>query len=178
VSLGRYDIPISATGGAGNPSTFVTEFAEQGLVWMRLQFELTAETTPTQEKELLELVEKHRGALSDAVLTVVRTSTVDELADPRLTAINAKLTDIARPILGEDLVRQFVLNDPATVEAKEQAKQKASHGDGHGGGHGAHGEESHGDEGHGNEGHAEEGHGEAEHAEHGDEGHGDDAHGH
>jgi hypothetical protein len=187
VSLGRYDIPISASGGAGSASTFVTKFAEQGLVWMRLQFELTAETTPAQEKELLKLVEKHRGALSDSVLTVVRTSTVDELSDPRLMAINAKLTDMARPILGEELVRQLVLNDPATVEAKEKAKQKAGHGDGHGGGHGegddthggeSHGKEGHGEEGHADERHADEGHGKAVHAEHGDEGHGDDAHGH
>jgi hypothetical protein len=187
VSLGRFDIPISAQSGGGQASTFVQEIADQGLVWMRLQFELTAETTPAQEKELLEVAEKHRGALSDAVLTVVRTSTVDELADPHLSAINAKLTDIVRPILGEELVRQFVLNDPATVEAQEKAKQKASHGDEHGGGHGddghggedsAHGEELHGEEGHDAEGHGEEGHGDAEHGEHGDEGHGDDDHGH
>lgn len=174
VSLGRFDIPISAQGG-GNASAFVQEVAEQGLVWMRLQFELTAETTLAQEKELLEIAEKHRGALSDAVLTVVRTSTVDELADPHLSAINAKLTDIVRPILGEELVRQFVLNDPATVEAKEKAKQKAGHGDEHGGGHGedahggedaAHGEESHGEEGHDSDGHGEEGHGEDAHGHH------------
>jgi len=171
VSLGRYDIPISVSGG---PSKYVQEIAEEeGLVWMRLQFELTAETTPEQEQELLAIAEKHRGALSDAVLTVVRTSTVDELADPHLSAINAKLTDIVRPILGEELVRQFVLNDPATVEAQEQAKQKASHGDGHG-------EEAHGDGGHGEESHGEEAHGEEAHdAEgHGEKGHGDEEHGH
>jgi hypothetical protein len=182
VSLGRFDIPISAQGGAGQASAFVQEIADQGLVWMRLQFELTAETTPAQEKELLEVAEKHRGALSDAVLTVVRTSTVDELADPHLSAINAKLTNIVRPILGEELVRQFVLNDPATVEAQEKAKQKAGHGDGHGGGHGddGHGGEdaSHGEEAHDAEGHGEEGHGDEAHGEHGDEGHGEDDHGH
>jgi hypothetical protein len=176
VSLGRFDIPISAQGG-GNASAFVQEIADQGLVWMRLQFELTAETTPAQEKELLEIAEKHRGALSDAVLTVVRTSTVDELADPHLSAINAKLTDIVRPILGEELVRQFVLNDPATVAAQEKAKQKVSHGDGHGGGHG---EEAHGDEdaAQGEESHGEQGHGDEALGEHGDEGHGEDEHGH
>ncbi|MBA3483422.1 MAG: hypothetical protein H0T51_16555 [Pirellulales bacterium] len=176
VSLGRFDIPISAQGGAGKASAFVQEIADQGLVWMRLQFELTAETTPAQEKELLEVAERHRGALSDAVLTAVRTSTVDELADPHLSAINAKLTDVVRPILGEELVRQFVLNDPATVAAQEKAKQKAGHGDGHGEDAG-HGEESHGEEGHDAEGHGEEGHGDEAHGEHGDEGHGEDAHG-
>ena len=191
VSLGRYDIPISAS--RRSESKFVQQIAERGLVWMRLQFELTAETTPENEKAILEAAEKHRGSLNDAVLTVVRTSTVDELADPRLAAINARLSEAARPLLGEGLVRQFVFNDPATAEAKAAAHQaQAGHGGGHGGGHddashgdAAHGEKGHGEAGHGDAEHGEAGHGDKPHGEeahsdkaHGEEAHGKDAHGH
>jgi hypothetical protein len=176
VSLGRFDIPISASKGSTRASKYVQQIDERGMVWMRLQFELTAETTPQQEKAVAEAVEKHRGALNDAVLTIVRTSTLDELADPRLSAVHGRISEVARPLLGETRVRQLVFNDPQSVaerQQREEAEKAKAHG-GHGGGHGdSHGE--HGDEGHGGaDGHV----GEHEEANHDSEEHDSENHGH
>jgi hypothetical protein len=181
VSLGRFDVPIATSKASTRASKFVQQIDEGGLVWMRLQFELTAETTPQQEKAVAAAVEKHRGLLNDAVLTIVRTSTVDELADSRLAAVQARISELARPLLGESRVRQLVLNDPQSVadrEKREQAKAASAHG-GHAGGHGEahvrHGEEQ--GEAHGG-GQDYETHGDGQSdAEHPGEGHGDD-HGH
>jgi hypothetical protein len=194
VSLGRFDIPIATSKDSTRASKFVQQIDDRGMVWMRLQFELTAETTPQQEKAVAEAVEKHRGTLNDAVLTIVRTSSVDELADPRLAAVNARISELARPLLGETRVRQLVLNDPQSVaerQQREEAEKAKAHGGGHGESHsdsstGGHGE-AHGDaheDDHGGE-HAVERHGAGdEHGnEHGEgheetndasEGHGDD----
>jgi hypothetical protein len=176
VSLGRFDIPIATSKDSTRESKFVQQIDDRGMVWMRLQFELTAETTPQQEQAVLEAAQKHRGMLNDAVLTIVRTSTIDELSDPRLAAVHARISEVARPLLGESLVRQLVFNDPQSVaerEKREAEEQAKAHGGGHGGGHGeAHGD-SHGSD-HG-DGHGDE-HG-GDHGEHGDS-HGEEAHGH
>ena len=174
VSLGRYEFPIAASASSAGGSKFVHEVEEEGRTETRLQFEVTAETTPLKEKKLEKAAANHRGGVSDAVLTVLRTSTMDELTDPRLSAVRARLTERTRPMLGEDLVRQLRLNDPATAEAKAKEKEKSAHGGE--GGHGDGGEAAHGEAAHGAGG---EVHGEVAHADadHGDERHGEAAHG-
>jgi hypothetical protein len=129
VSLGKFDIPIAAT---RKPTDASPETAPDEALWIRLQFELTAETDPENEQAVHAEAEEHRGVLSDAVISIVRTSTVDELIDPKLSAVKARLTDVARPLLGEDRVRQLVLNefDADAMEHAEGAKAKES-----GGGH-------------------------------------------
>jgi hypothetical protein len=109
VSLGKYDIPIAATRRSEAEQSKLGEPPGEA-VMMRLQFELTAETAPPYEEKVEEAAERHRGSLNDAVLTTVRTSTVEELSDPRLAAVKARLSEITRPMLGEDVVRQLVLN--------------------------------------------------------------------
>jgi hypothetical protein len=91
---------------------------------MRLQFELTAETAPPYEKKVADAAERHRGALNDAVLTTVRTSTVEELSDPRLATVKARLSEITRPMLGEDMVRQLVLNRLNDEQMSEKGMKK------------------------------------------------------
>jgi len=126
VSLGKFDIPIAAT---QQPTDAAPDSAPDEAFWMRLQFELTAETDPDNEAAVAAEAEAHRGAMSDAVISIVRTSSVDELADPRLSAVKARLTDVARPMLGEERVRQLVFNEfdadalehAAAAPAKEEA---------------------------------------------------------
>jgi hypothetical protein len=127
VSLGKFDIPIAAT---QQPTDAAPESAPDEAFWMRLQFELTAETDPDNEAAVAAAAEAHRGAMSDAVISIVRTSSVDELADPRLSAVKARLTDVARPMLGEERVRQLVFNEfdaDAMAHAESApAKEEAS----------------------------------------------------
>jgi hypothetical protein len=121
VSLGKFDIPIAAT---KKPTDASPEGASDEAFWMRLQFELTAETDPENESAVAAAAEAHRGAMSDAVINAVRTSSVDELADPRFSALKARLTDVARPMLGAGRVRQLVFNE-FDADAMEHAPAPA-----------------------------------------------------
>jgi hypothetical protein len=125
VTLGKYDIPIAATRRTEAEAARGAEPLPAEAVMMRLQFELTAETAPPYEKKVAEAAERHRGALNDAVLTTVRTSTVEELSDPRLAAVKARLSEITRPMLGEDMVRQLVLNRVDAEQMSEKGMKKA-----------------------------------------------------
>lgn len=130
VSLGKFDIPIAAT---QKPTDAAPEIAPDEAFWMRLQFELQAETDPDNEAAVAAEAEAHRGAMSDAVISIVRTSSVDELADPRLSAVKARLSEVARPMLGEERVRQLVLNefDANALEHAEATPAKEESGGHH-----------------------------------------------
>jgi hypothetical protein len=133
VPLGKFEIPIAANRKDAQHETGGAEVVTGDAVLMKLLFELTAETAPPYEKAVLEAAERHRGALNDAVLTIVRTSTVEELADPRLAAVKARLSEITRPMLGEDIVRQLVFNklDAEAMKRNEASAPKKSHGGHH-----------------------------------------------
>jgi hypothetical protein len=130
VSLGKFDIPIAAT---QKPTDAAPEIAPDEAFWIRLQFELQAETDPEHQATVAAEAEAHKGAMSDAVISIVRTSSVDELADPRLSAVKARLTDVARPMLGEERVRQLVFNefDADALEHAEGAPAKEESGGHH-----------------------------------------------
>jgi hypothetical protein len=100
VALGAFDVPAATKSKRGG----VTH-----TVWIRLSFELFAETAPEDEAAVAEALERHRGALNDAVLTIIRTSSIDELTDPRLSALKLRMTEAARPLLGNRKLRQLVL---------------------------------------------------------------------
>jgi hypothetical protein len=98
--LGAFDIPTPAvTKVAGATRT----------VWVRISFELVAEILPENEAAVTSSLAERRGAIHDAVLTIVRTSSTDELTDPRSSALRMRITEAVRPLLGDDKVRQFIL---------------------------------------------------------------------
>jgi hypothetical protein len=98
--LGTFDIPTPAvTKVAGLSRT----------MWVRISFELVAEVLPENEAAVAHELAERRGALHDAVLTIVRTSSTDELTDPRSSALRMRITEVVRPMLGGDKVRQFIL---------------------------------------------------------------------
>lgn len=105
VTIGEFDVPVPVR-------VNLSEGAKNG--WMRVRFELSAETAPEFEQAVLSAYENHRGAMNDAVVTAVRCCSLDELTDPRLAAVKTRLTACARPLLGADRVRQLVLNKIAT----------------------------------------------------------------
>lgn len=107
VSLGKFDVPVHLkTDGATG---------EHG-VWIRLSFDLYAETSPENEAALVAAAGNHRGPLNDALLTVIRTSSADELTDPRAAALKLRMTEVARPLLGERLMRQLVIPNLMTEQ--------------------------------------------------------------
>lgn len=106
IDLGEFDVPVVVT--------VDSDQAKPETVWMRLKFKLSAETTPDFKAEVTKAYDRHRGAMNDAVVTIIRTSTADELTDSRLAAIKTRMADVARPLLGEERVRQLVLTDILT----------------------------------------------------------------
>ena len=62
-----------------------------------------------REAAVLAAYERHHGAMNDAILTIIRHSSADDLTDPRLAAIKARMFEAIGPLLGPDGVRQLVL---------------------------------------------------------------------
>jgi hypothetical protein len=102
IELGKFDVPVAAVIKIAGESSRT--------VWIRIKFELYAETLPADESELTQALEHHRGALNDAVLSIIRTSSVDELTDPRASAVRMRITEAVRPLLGDAEVQQLVLD--------------------------------------------------------------------
>lgn len=105
VSLGRFDVPVLAAVSAPGAAKSVA---------MRIKFELVAETLPEHETAVQQAYERRRGALNDAVLRIVRTSSTDEFTDPRSSALKLRFNETVRPLLGPDIVRQLVLYEYRT----------------------------------------------------------------
>lgn len=104
VPLGEFDVPAAVTIKASGESPPRT-------IWVGVSFELIAETAPEDEAAVLAAAERRRGALNDALINIIRTSSTDELTDPRLSAVKVRMTEAARPMLGEDKLRQLVFYD-------------------------------------------------------------------
>jgi hypothetical protein len=101
VPLGGFDVPAAVTIKASGESPSRT-------IWVGVSFELIAETAPEDEAAVLAAAERRRGALNDALINIIRTSSTDELTDPRLSAVKVRMTEAARPMLGEDRLRHLV----------------------------------------------------------------------
>lgn len=108
IALGDFDIPSPT-----NVKRKGTDGIEH-TVWMRTKFSLFAETLPKNEADVQAEADVHRGAINDAVLSIVRSASTDELTDPRLTALRMRLTEMTRPLLGGDKLRQLVLYNHTT----------------------------------------------------------------
>ena len=100
ISLGKFDVPVPAR---------VKRDGVSRTMWIRLSFELIVEAAPHDESAVAAAADGRHGALNDALLTIIRTSSTDELTDPRLSALKLRMTEAAKPLLGEHAVRQLVL---------------------------------------------------------------------
>ena len=69
-----------------------------------------AEVNPKDRSAVEDALQRYNGPLRDAVLRVCRRTGPDELSDPRLSAMKARLADAAKPLLGEHRVRQFIID--------------------------------------------------------------------
>lgn len=107
VKLGKFDVPVPARAK-------VRGSEKEKAVWIRVSFELFAEVPPENEQAVRAVAKAHRGALNDALLTVLRTSSADELTDPRSSSLKMRMTEAVRPLLGDRQARQLVLNNLLT----------------------------------------------------------------
>jgi Flagellar basal body-associated protein FliL len=108
-SLGEYKIPIPVTEGRGQ---------DKAIRRNRLQFdfELYALVSPHERPQFEDAWGRHEGAIRDQVISICRNATVDELLEPELATLKARLTDVLALELGEKRLRQLLITD---VESQE-----------------------------------------------------------
>jgi flagellar basal body-associated protein FliL len=102
--LGQYKIPIP-----------VVEDRSQNKLIRRnrfqLDFTLFALVSPKEKSQIEDAWERHEGQIRDDVMSVCRSATLDELQEPELATLKARLTDILAAKLGEKQLRQLVINE-------------------------------------------------------------------
>ena len=103
-SLGEYKIPIPVAVDDGAE-------AQVRRNRMRFDFQLFALVSPKEEPQLADAWERHEGVIRDKVINICRSATVDELQEPELATLKARLTDVLATQLGEKRLRQLLITD-------------------------------------------------------------------
>ncbi len=80
-------------------------------IWVQISCKLYVTVAPKDASTVTKAYERHRGMFDDTIVQIFRSATVDELSDPRWSTIKSRLSDFARPVLGEDRVHQIVIDD-------------------------------------------------------------------
>jgi hypothetical protein len=104
VRLGDYRVSSAAGKQEGSKR-------DAELTWVQISCKLYVIVEPKNVDVVTEAYERHRGMFDDTIVQIFRSATIDELTDPRWSALKSRLSDFARPILGEDRVHQVVIND-------------------------------------------------------------------
>jgi len=107
VPLGEYSIPISV------PSSENVSH-EMQFNWIRMKFQLYAVVANKNRSRVEAALQHNRGLYQDGVLKICRSATLDDITDPRLTAIILRLTDLTRSLLGQKDIRQLLFTDIIT----------------------------------------------------------------
>jgi hypothetical protein len=103
-SLGEYKIPIPIPDDAS---------AEKLNRRNRVQFDfdLYALISPKEESQFKDAWDLHEGVIRDQVINICRSASVDELQEPELATLKARLTDVLAPQLGDKRLRQLLITD-------------------------------------------------------------------
>jgi hypothetical protein len=102
--LGEYKIPIPVVEDrAQNKLTRRNRF--------QFDFKLFALVSPKDKSQIEDAWERHEGQIRDQVMNVCRSATLDELQEPELATLKARLTDVLATKLGEKPLRQLVINE-------------------------------------------------------------------
>jgi hypothetical protein len=108
--LGKYDIASALP----LPEHVLADYDEDEEVeplWVQIRFRLYAIVPPEDKKAVQAACKRHRGMLDDAVVTVCREASKEELDDSRWATLKSRLLDQIRPILGDERIRQLSFAD-------------------------------------------------------------------
>jgi Flagellar basal body-associated protein FliL len=109
IPLGRYTVPIPVT----------IEQADEGphrCNRFQFDFELYALVAPQQSGQIEDARQRHEGQLRDRVMRVCRNTSVEELQEPQLATLRARLTDAVQNQLGQSEIRQVLITDVTSQE--------------------------------------------------------------
>jgi len=103
-SLGQFRIPI--------PVADMTDHKKRiQRNRMQLDFELVALVPPKEEAKFADDWERHEGKIRDHVIRVCRNASSDELLEPDMTTLKAKLIDALASQMGDREVRQLLMSN-------------------------------------------------------------------
>jgi hypothetical protein len=107
--LGEYRIPIpvAEVGGTSAPKH------RNGF---QLDFQLYALVTPDNRSQVADAWGRHEGKIRDHVIRVCRNASVDELREPELSTLKARLIDALAAQMGKNDLRQLLITDVVSQE--------------------------------------------------------------
>jgi hypothetical protein len=106
--LGEYSIPIPVVEERGDVFLHRNRF--------QLAFELYALVPPEKESSIADDWGRHEGKIRDHVIRVCRNASVDELQEPELSTLKARLMDALALQMGKQDVRQLLITEVVSQE--------------------------------------------------------------
>ncbi|QDU54291.1 hypothetical protein Pan181_04720 [Aeoliella mucimassa] len=104
VDLGEYVVPIPVYPGDGAGPTAATQ--------VQIEFELYAAVLPEYERTLTSNFERLQGRFRNKVIEVCRNTAMEDLLDPTLTTLKARLADELKPFIGDSHIERIHIADP------------------------------------------------------------------
>jgi hypothetical protein len=107
LSLGKYRIPIPVAEDRGQSRlSYRHRF--------QFDFELHALVSPAEEPQIADAWTRHEGEIRDQVIRVCRNASVDELQEPELGTLKARLMDALASQMGDREVRRLLFTEVAS----------------------------------------------------------------
>lgn len=100
--LGEYKIPVPLADD-------LRESRFGGCNRLQFDFELYALVSPKEQSQFEDAWERHEGVIRDRVIDICRRATTEELMEPELATLKARLTDALGAELGEKRLRQLLI---------------------------------------------------------------------
>lgn len=107
--LGEYKIPVPLVNNPG-PNRL------GGCNRLQFDFELFALVSPKEQSQFEDAWNRHEGVIRDRVIGICRRATAEELMEPELSTLKARLTDALASQLGEKRLRQLLITGVTSQE--------------------------------------------------------------
>ena len=103
IQLGKYSIPIPVAEERGGRLAHRNRF--------QLDFELYALVPPGKESSIADDLDRHEGKIRDRVIRVCRNASIEDLMEPELSTLKARLMDALAGQVGEQAMRQLLITE-------------------------------------------------------------------
>ena len=78
---------------------------------LHLEFSLHAVISPADEAYLADTWQHHEGRIRDRLIHVCRNASYEDLGEPGLITLKARMLDSVQPLIGPDRVRRLLIED-------------------------------------------------------------------
>jgi hypothetical protein len=103
-SLGEYKIPIPVTEDPGEESP-------RRRNRFQFDFKLFALVSPKEDSQFADAWGRHEGVLRNQIMNICRSASIEDLQEPELATLKARMIDVLAARLGEKRLRQLLITD-------------------------------------------------------------------